>query len=306
MGVMKYFALIFLLSLLNFCNIGKVGISTNSKTKSVAEDKKIVLKIGDKKISYGEWKDYLKENSLEEDMEDVVLSKLFDEFINQELILKEALDEGYSISSQKYQKFLKEFGLKDSEESKKTFLITFFLEKNVKGKVVITTDELKKYYREHYMDFRQKKLYHIKEIVVNKKELAQEIHTELVKNGVLRFGNFAKEYSISPSAVNGGDLGYFSKNQLPPEFEKIIFSLKPGKISDVIRTKYGYHIFYLEEVLGEHQLKFYEVKDRIESVLRERKEKKRYNALLDVLKKKYKIVINRKKLGFNYMGDFNN
>ncbi len=303
---MKGLILIILLSLFNFCDVSKVNISKESATASRENVKKIVLEIGSRKISYGEWKRYLKENVVDEDLDDGVLSKLFDNFVEQELLYKAAIDGGYKIDVKKYEKFIKELGLEDNPISRKDFLVAFYLKENVKDKVNVSKEEMKRYYKEHFLEFRQKKLYHIKEIVVNSKELAKEIHSELVKNGVLRFGNFAREYSISPSAINGGDLGYFSKNQLPPEFEKIIFSLKPGKISKVIRTKYGYHIFYLEEVLGEHQLKFYEVKDKIKNILRERREKKLYEELLKNLREKCEIVIHKKNLGFNYRGIYNN
>ncbi len=301
-GEMRIIVLAILISFLNFCNLEKVSITNQGGISN--SERKIILEIGNRKVSLGMWKSYLNSMTPDEEMGNDILSKLFDEFIEREMIYTYALEIGFQIKDMEYKKFLGKLGLDDTKENRETFIVANFIREEIKNKIFISQEELKKYYGEHYSEFRQKKLYHIKEIVVNNKELAQEIHSELMKNGVLRFGNFAREYSISPSAINGGDLGYFSRNQLPPEFEKIIFSLRPGKISKVIRTKYGYHIFYLEEVIGEHQLKFYEVKGKIDSILRERREKMMYNNLLKKLRRKYKIKVINKNLNFNYKGNF--
>ena len=62
------------------------------------------------------------------------------------------------------------------------------------------------------------------------------------------FQELAKETSEDPgSAVNGGDLGWFGRNRMVPEFETTAFSLNPGEISDPIQTKFGYHLIYVIE-----------------------------------------------------------
>lgn len=76
---------------------------------------------------------------------------------------------------------------------------------------------------------------------------------EEVKNSNQPFEELAQKYSEDITAVQGGDLGYFSQGQMVESFEKAAFALKPGEISDLVQTQFGYHIIKLEEVLKDDQ-----------------------------------------------------
>lgn len=65
------------------------------------------------------------------------------------------------------------------------------------------------------------------------------------------FADFAKRYSADATAANGGDLGWSKRGDFVPEFEEALFSLKPGQVSDVVKTQFGYHIIQLLERRGE-------------------------------------------------------
>jgi len=82
-------------------------------------------------------------------------------------------------------------------------------------------------------------------ILVNTKEEAEKIREEII-NG-RNFTAAAQEYSICPSAKQGGDLGWFSKGMMVPEFEKAAFSLPLNEISEPVQTQYGWHLILVTD-----------------------------------------------------------
>ena len=81
---------------------------------------------------------------------------------------------------------------------------------------------------------------HCSHILVEKLSLAQELKTKISKGE--SFANLAKQYSIDGSKRRGGDLGFFGRGMMIPEFEKAAFALEKGQVSDIVKTQFGYHI----------------------------------------------------------------
>lgn len=82
-------------------------------------------------------------------------------------------------------------------------------------------------------------------ILVKTKEDAEKIRQEIIAGK--DFATAAKEVSLCPSGKNGGDLGYFGKGAMVPEFEKAAFSLPVGKVSEPVKTQFGWHLIMVTE-----------------------------------------------------------
>jgi parvulin-like peptidyl-prolyl isomerase len=161
--------------------------------------------------------------------------------------------------------------------------------------------ECEAYYKSHLSGFVTNDIVHVREILVDDPALAQKILAQLKAKRNKNFGDLARVYSKGSSAVEGGDLGHFRRGELPMEFEKAVFALSPGSVSKIVSTKYGYHIFLLDEKIAAHQQKFVEVKDAIREELMLKRERESIQRELESLRRQIPVVIHREKLGFNYI-----
>ncbi len=103
------------------------------------------------------------------------------------------------------------------------------------------------------------------------------------------FAKLAKEYSQGPSGVKGGDLGFFRRGQMVPPFEKAAFSLKKGKVSDIVVTRFGYHLIKVTDRKPGKTFSYPEVKEKLTGFLKERKVSKAIESHVKELKKGAKV-----------------
>jgi peptidyl-prolyl cis-trans isomerase C len=253
------------------------------------EETKVVARIGDKIITLEEFEkeveslpDFYKPLLLEPKAKREFLEKLID----REILLLEARKAGV---------YEREDVRRKIEECEKGVILDAFLSQILREKDEVTEEEAKRYYDEHKEEFFMNESIRVRHIVVKTLEEAKEIKKRLEQGE--DFVELAKRYSISPSGKWGGDLGYIQRGQVGKEFEKAAFSLKrPGEISDIVKTTFGYHIIRLEDRKPPRQLSFEEVRDKIIQKLKEQKKQKALEDYLKKVKKQYKIVINEKLL----------
>lgn len=107
------------------------------------------------------------------------------------------------------------------------------------------------------------------------------------------FEEMARLYSEDPGTKSrGGDLGYFARGDMVPEFDKVAFSLEVGKVSDPVFTEFGYHLIYVEGKRAGRELSLEDVKNDMLDFLTQKKATKKYEEYLSALRKKANIRIN--------------
>ena len=132
------------------------------------------------------------------------------------------------------------------------------------AKTAVTDEAMKKVYAEATKQMSEEKEVHARHILVEKEDEAKAILADLKKGG--DFVAIAKEKSKDPgSKETGGDLGYFTKDQMVPEFAEAAFKLDKGQLSDPIKTQFGWHVLKVEDKRNRPVPEFEKVKDQVET-----------------------------------------
>jgi len=175
---------------------------------------------------------------------------------------------------------------------KKDLALQMWMQK-VSKKIVISEKELKDYYNKHKSKLTQPPKLKARHILLKTEKEAQEIINRLKKSKNIEkdFIKLAKEKSIGPSGKNGGELGWFTKEQMVPEFSKACLSMNKGTVSNKpVKTQFGYHIIYLEDKKQGSITPFENVKNQIKQFLLQKKFKEKLDSIVDDLKSKAKII----------------
>ncbi|MBI4774114.1 MAG: peptidylprolyl isomerase [Deltaproteobacteria bacterium] len=151
----------------------------------------------------------------------------------------------------------------------------------IASRIEVTDDEVKKFYEASKARFYTPPTAELSHIVIEvpKDATAEQIdkakkNAELVlkklRDGA-DFAEMAQEYSDDPNKMEGGKIGMLQPGRMPPEFDKAAFALKEGEISDVVKTKYGYHIIKAGKVSPENTVPLEDAKEGITILLKKTK-----------------------------------
>jgi peptidyl-prolyl cis-trans isomerase C len=131
------------------------------------------------------------------------------------------------------------------------------------GKAAATEEAEKKVYEDAAKQIAGEQEIHARHILVETEDEAKAVKAELDKGA--DFAELAKKKSKDPGASDGGDLGFFTKDQMVPEFSEAAFKLDPGKVSDPVKSQFGWHIIKVEEKRNRKAPDFDQVKAQIET-----------------------------------------
>lgn len=247
---------------------------------------KVVAEFGKEKVTLEELDDMIK--NLPQQYQQVASSRkemFLESVINQKLLYAEALNQNID----------KGAGVKkEIDEATKQITIGGFLKQEVEQKVQVSDEDAKNYYEANKEQLKEPEKFRARHILVDTEAEANDILARL-KAGE-DFTALAKEKSKDPSKEQGGDLGFFSRGQLVPEFEQTALGLEIGQTSGAVKSQFGYHIIKLEEKQPAKERSFEEVKDSIKQMLLSSKQKERFEALLKELRAKNKVVIHKELL----------
>lgn len=175
------------------------------------------------------------------------------------------------------------------EELEERLLLEKVAKQAVYARVTVTDAEIDNYFRENRQDFDRPAQVRARQIVVTSEEEGSKLLERLRKGE--NFAAVAKENSLSPDAQDGGDLGFFARGEMPAEFDATVFNLPAGRLSPLIKSEYGYHIFLVEERREAVRLTLTQVRDEIRDKLRAEKEEKSYQLWLQELRSKASIDV---------------
>lgn len=206
--------------------------------------------------------------------------ELLDTMVVRELILQQAKKDGLDKSPEVAAKL---------EELKKRVVVEAFLKKKVEEQSKVTDEEMKKFYEENKEKFKTGDQVKASHILMKDEKEAQSVLKEL--KGGASFEELAQKHSIDSAAAKGGELGWFSKGSMVPEFEKVVFSLKEGETSGIVKTKFGYHIIKLTGKRPAGTRSFDETKEQIKTALLPGKQQEVFQKLKDDIKKGAKVSV---------------
>ncbi len=245
--------------------------------------------------------------------------EVLETLINRELLYQESRKKGITIdearideelgrlkkrfgSEEKFKSALKETKITEAElrsHFRQGMAIQQFIDEEFARKVKVTEKEARKYYDENREIFKQPEQVRASHILIKvdpgadeskKKEARKRLEAlqKKLKEGE-DFAKLAREFSEGPSSSRGGDLGYFGRGQMVKPFEDAAFALKPGEVSGIVETRFGYHLIKVIDRRPETVIAFEEIKERLGEFLKQEKVKKDVALYVEKLKEKAKI-----------------
>ncbi len=176
------------------------------------------------------------------------------------------------------------------KEYEDSLVVARYLEKKIGAKLKVTDKEIKEYYEKNRYKFATPPKVVARHILLRTRKEAEMVLAKLKKGE--DFTRLAKEYSIDlPMALEGGAMGTIEKGKTLPALESVLFTLKPGEISDIVKTRFGYHIITVDKIISAKFKSLKEVKEEIKRTILRQKETKAFDNMVEELEKNAQIAI---------------
>jgi len=288
--------------------------SVNRKAKegvdqAAATENKVIMAIGSLALTNRELKNFIKlqyADIFEQKNNDKLLSRLFDVFCEQQILLFKAEQTNIQVGESEAADYLKEIQTKrqdlimDMPTIRNVLKVQKYLLVNVYKDIAVSDAEVAQFYESHLADFRKTEEIQLFQIMVKEREKLLKIRQELL-NQPSRFEEVARRESLSPEAANGGAMGFFEKGMLPQEMEDVVFSLPVNEISPIVESPYGFHLFKITKKRKARMLLLAAVKDEIKNKMLSARLADAYQVFLTKLKMEVPVQLNYDNLYFRYI-----
>jgi parvulin-like peptidyl-prolyl isomerase len=275
--------------------------------------RRVVITVGNRDVSEDELKRDFRRIAFEmgineEEIKDLI-NPLVDRIIDHYLIMEYGKANGIKVSdnelesavknikSDYQEKLFQEMLLKryiDFDAWKQGLKQQLFIEKIItkasESITPISFSEIKGYFDSHQNEFKHSQMIKLRQVVTSTRDEAEKVLQLLTKGEDLN--ELARKYSKAPEAENGGEMGWISKGALEESIEEVVFSLPIGKISSVIKTPYGFHIFEVISKRPEGFKSLPESMAEIEKKLTLQKKDAFYRSWLKELRSLFPVLIN--------------
>ncbi len=170
------------------------------------------------------------------------------------------------------------------DDIKKEMLFKKLVAVDVNANIRISEDEAEDYFNENRNKYKVESRVRVYQIVVSDLAKAKEVEARL--NAGVDFKLVATEMSIAPEAISGGDLGFITRQIMPEPLDDTIFKLPVNKVSPIVQSPYGFHIFKVSEIQSAKTGNFADMKEEVTAEIRAQKEDAAFTTWLEALKMK--------------------
>jgi peptidyl-prolyl cis-trans isomerase C len=247
------------------------------------------------------------------DVSDLIRSQMLDEYLKRRLVLDEAERMGLNVTSAEIEQGTQDNPqMKSSaasaatrEEMARDLLVEKYYRQIALRDVRVSPEEVQQYIEKNQSRLTDRPGFLVREIRVQSREEADRLHRE-VTEGRRDFASVARLHSDAPNAERNG-LTRYDEGQLPDVLEKAVQQLRPGDVSPVIESNYGFHMFKLEQRIKPHapEERRSQLDDRRAQLTEEliaRRNQQAVDKAIEQLTSEAKIQITESALGFPYTG----
>lgn len=207
----------------------------------------------------------------------------------QKLVLEELIAQKLFLADAKKSLLEYEDGFKKRLADIKDRLLVDYAMEKLLGKITVNDADVKKYYDEHQNEMKSGESVSASHILVDDEAVATEL-LEKIRAGEVTFEDAARANSTCPSKENGGSLGTFGRGQMVPEFDKAVFEMNVGEISEApVKTQFGFHLIRLDKKNEAKPLDYSTVRDELYGMLLNEKKRKAYESKINQLKIMYPV-----------------